>query len=153
MKTNIKNYTSAVSVERTISLIEQELVKIGANEITKSYTEGTPTGIIFSIKLNGASPQILRFCIPTNAAAAFDAIRTISAYRTKKPAWLKEQAQRTAWRIVFNWVQAQVAMVQLKQAEALEVFLPYLYDQNKDETFYEKVKASNYTLLLGSDRK
>lgn len=147
VKSNIKNYTTSVPVERTISLIEQELVKIGASEITKSYSNGAPSGIVFSVEI-GANHEHIKFCIPTNEEAALEAIRSIPAYRSKKSAWLKEQARRTVWRIVLHWVQAQVAMVQLKQAEALEVFLPYVYDAAKNETLFNRIKSKNYSLLL-----
>lgn len=142
-KTKIKNYTSSVPVERTVSYIEQELVKIGVSHIEKNYDNGSITGILFSID----KPKRIRFKIPADIDAAFEIIKTIPEYRSKNEEWLKAQAQRTAWRLVYNWVEVQVAMVQLKQAQAMQVFLPYVYDAARDQTFFEKLNNGNFKML------
>jgi len=144
MAKKIKNYTSAVPVERTISSIEQELVKIGVTNIEKSYKDGLPVGIIFSIMI----PQKISFRIPANIEAALDILKTIPEYKSKNKDWLKAQSNRTAWRIVYNWVEIQVAMVQLNQVDAMQVFLPYVYDSQRRETFYEKISSNGFKLLL-----
>ncbi len=144
MSKKIKNYTSSVPVERTISYIEQELVKIGVTHIEKNYENGKPIGIIFSIML----PQKLSFMIPANITSAYEILKTIPEYKSKNKEWLEAQANRTAWKIIFNWVEVQVAMVQLKQADAMEVFLPYVYNIKDGKTFYHRLKDnSNYKLL------
>ena len=143
MGKQIKNYTSSVPVERTISMIEKELVKIGVSNIEKNYNNGIPEGIIFSIKM----PKKISFKIPANIESAFEIIKTIPGYKTKKNDWLLLQAGRTAWRIVLNWVEVQVAMVQLKQADAMQVFLPYVYDKKLNQTFYERIRENGFKLL------
>jgi hypothetical protein len=55
---------------------------------------------------------------------------------TKKK--IPRQAERTAWKILSDWVEAQMAMIELSQIEITEVFLSYLYDHKTDQTFYEK---------------
>lgn len=142
-QTKIKNYTTQVSSERTISLIEQELVKLGISHIEKEYSNGKPTGIIFSIILT----QKISFKIPAKIDAAFEIIKVIPEYKSKQKDWIKEQAARTAWRIIYNWIQLQVAMVQLDQAEAMQVFLPYIYNPDKKETIFDKLKSTNYKYL------
>ena len=144
MSKNIKNYTSSVSVERTISAIEQELVKIGVTHIEKRYENGLPTAIMFSIMFK---TEILCFKVPVNPEAAYDIIKSIPGYKSKSKDWLKAQSYRTAWRIVLNWVEVQVAMVQLRQADAMEVFLPYAYDQSSNTTLFEKLKGENFKML------
>lgn len=144
MSKKIKNYTSSVPVERTISCIEQELIKIGVTHIEKFYKDGIIEGIIFSIMI----PQKISFRIPANLSSAHEIIKTIPEYKKKNKEWLKGQAGRTAWRIVYNWVELQVAMVQLKQADAMQVFLPYVYDVNLEQTFYEKISGNGFKLFL-----
>jgi hypothetical protein len=39
-------------------------------------------------------------------------------------------------------------MIRLEQAEALQLFLPYVWDPAKEETFFEKLKKTNYKALL-----
>lgn len=144
MSKKIKNYTSSVPVERTIATIEAELIKIGVSHIEKSYVDGVPKSIIFSITLK----QKISFQIPANADAAFDALKTIPEYKHKPKLWLQAQAARTAWRIVLNWVEVQVAMVQLNQADAMQVFLPYVLDTVTGQTFYQKISSNNFKLLI-----
>lgn len=144
MSKKIKNYTSSVPIERTIATIEAELIKIGVSHIEKSYMDGVPKSIIFSITLE----QKISFQIPANANAAYDALKTIPEYRKKPKAWLQAQAARTAWRIVLNWVEVQVAMVQLNQADAMQVFLPYVFNSATGQTFYERISSNNFKLLL-----
>jgi len=57
-----------------------------------------------------------------------------------------QQAERTAWKIVQDWVEVQMSMIQLKQADTIQVFLPYIYNGKK--TFYQSLKEANYRGLL-----
>lgn len=49
----------------------------------------------------------------------------------------------------FQWVEIQCTMVLLGQAEPMQIFLPFVYDMKKNETFYQKVLSGKPTLLLG----
>jgi len=98
MSKNIKNYTTAVPVERTITLIESELVSIGATHIEKEYFNGEGVSLIFTIE----TPVPVKVKLPANANAAYDVVRKIPEYKTKKSDWVMKQAQRTACRILLN---------------------------------------------------
>ena len=143
MSAKIKNYTSSVPASRTISLIELELVKIGVTHIEKSYDMGEANGIIFSITMG----KKFSFKLPAKILEAYDIIKLIPEYKNKKVEWLEAQARRTAWKIILNWVEAQVAMIQLNQAEAMQIFMPYIYDSKSGQTFYEKIRDNNFKLL------
>lgn len=144
MGQQIKNYTSTVPIERTIASIEKELVKIGVTHIEKSYSDGVPVGIIFTVDLQ---KKKVSFKIPSNIDAAYDVIIKIPAYKRKSKTWLKAQAGRTAWKIILNWVEVWVSMVQLKQAEAMQMLLAFAYDKKTNQTFYEKVSGDGYKML------
>jgi hypothetical protein len=64
--------------------------------------------------------------------------------RTKQSFY--EQAERTAWKIIQDWVEVQMSMIQMGQADSLEVFLPYLYDGKR--TYYQAMQESNFAGLL-----
>lgn len=146
MGKNIKNYTSSVPAIRTISCIEDELVKIGVTHIEKNYVNKIPMGVIFSVQLPGITKK-LSFKIPANIAAAYRVIKEIPEYKNKNDDWLQAQAQRTAWRVVLNWVEVQVAMIQLEQADAVQMFLSFVYDPKSKKTFYEKVSGGNFKMI------
>lgn len=147
MSKGIKNYTSSVPVERTILYIEQELSKIGVESIQKQYDGGKPVALSFSILI----PFLATFRLPVNIVEARSALCKISQYRNKGKDWIQAQAERTAWRIMLNWIEVQVAMVQLGQAEALEVFMPYAQIKSRDEksrTVFQIVKERGNFLSL-----
>ena len=65
--------------------------------------------------------------------------------KSKCRADFKDQAERTAWKIVQDWVEVQMSMIQMRQAEMLQVFMPYLWDGK--ETFYSRVKGDGFRML------
>ncbi len=144
----IKNYTSSVSVARSISYIEQKLTQNGANKILKEYG---PTGridcICFSIQIEGRD---IHFKLPARVDRCEQTLRNNLSKRAR-PETLKKipaQAERTAWKILSDWVEIQMAMIELAQVEVLEVFLPYVYDTVKRQTFFEGIKRTKYKALL-----
>ena len=60
-------------------------------------------------------------------------------------ATIYEQAARTAWKLVQDWIEVQVSMIVMKQAEFLEVFLPYVWDGR--QTYFESVKSGAFKAL------
>ena len=57
------------------------------------------------------------------------------------------QAVRTAWRIVKDWVEAQMALVKTQMATTQEVFLPYAV--MKDGRTLSQHVETNPGFLLG----
>ena len=157
----LKNYTSEVPVSQTIYRIEQVLIRCGASGIMKEYlnTNGDIGAITFTIE-TPSGPATIR--LPANKEKALDALwldyvgddkltedgKRIQWNNKKRKcrADFADQAARTAWKIVQDWVEVQMSMIQLKQAETMQVFLPYIYDGK--QTFFEALKAQGYKGLL-----
>ena len=140
----IKNYTSSVPVERTIMRIESVLVQGGATNISKDYKEGTLKAIFFSIVMPDGKRVSIR--LPANADKVYEVMQA----RIKKPRKLTmfkvvQQADRTAWKLVQDWVEVQMSLITMQKADFLQVFLPYVWDGNR--TFYTSLKESNFKLL------
>lgn len=53
---------------------------------------------------------------------------------------------RVSWRIVKDWVEAQMAIVEAQLAEVGEVFLPYAVTK-KGNTLYKELKQDGMKLL------
>ncbi len=141
----IKNYTSGVPPERSISHIEKVLVYHGAKNIFKNYESGNLTGFAFVIRNNGKD-------IPFKIPARIDRVENRLKETIKKPRKgtmdrVKDQAERTAWKLLADWVDIQMALVDLDQVEIIEVFLPYAYDAAKNQTLFDKVKDGSLKLL------
>ena len=143
----IKNYTSSVSASRSIAFIELQLSKNGARDILKRYENEKVSAIMFTIPINGTEipfklPAKLKEC--EQILMANLSPRAQSVTRKKIP----EQAERTCWKIISDWVESQLAMIELSQVEVLEIFLPFVYDRSREQTFFEKIKEKNYIALL-----
>lgn len=145
---NIKNYTSGVDSSLTIGRIESKLAAAGASGIAKLYdTKGKISSLVFQIELGGKKWNVR---VPANVQACFEAMWKDHCLRTSRPrestkATIYEQAHRTAWRLVQDWIDVQISMITMRQAEFLEVFLPYVWDGK--QTFFESCKAREFKAL------
>lgn len=144
----LKNYTSSVPAHVSMAKIDRLLVEAGATDISKSYnSDKVCSAVKFRMEVNG---QAVFFRLPANVDACFKvlwgAVRRQSA--ANKQNYI-EQAERTAWKIVGDWVELHLAMIQLEQAQALQVFLPYVYDHNSDSTLYDRVQGNMKLLTAG----
>lgn len=144
---NIKNYTSTVSATTSVSKIENRLLEIGARRFMKDYNDdGILTAIFFQAKMGELQAT---FRLPARVDACYKVL--ISQYKRPTKTSYKNaraQAERTAWKTIFDWVDAQCAMIQLQQAELAQVFLPYAFESNTGQTLYEKALEVGVNKLL-----
>lgn len=151
MTINLKNYTSTVPAVTSMGRIEQCLVKAGATDISKKYEDGICRAVTFRMMVNGGP---LFFQLPAKVDPCFDVLwKEVKRQRPESRQKTKEQAERTAWKIVSDWVEIQMSMIMLEQAEALEVFLPYAYNPATDTTFYNSLKQGGFKALLPGSGK
>jgi len=138
----IKNYTSTVPYGRSIDHIELKLVRHGAQQITKQYTPtGDLEGVIFS--LNG-----ITFKLPARIEKVKDHLmKEYSRPHKGTEEKVREQAKITAWKLLSDWVDVQMSLIELEQAEMMEVFLPYTYNASKNQTLFEFYKLSDFKQL------
>lgn len=147
---NIKNYTSGIAVESTIARIEAKLAAAGASGIMKLYgPDKRVSALVFSIELNGR-PHPLQIKVPANANACYEAMwkqhcQTHSRQLETAKVRIRDQAVRTAWKLVQDWIEVQISMILMKQAEFIEVFLPYVWDGK--QTYFESMRAGGFKQL------
>lgn len=135
----IKNYTTKVDVYQSLGEIQGALAKNGARKIMIDYDEnGNPAGVTFGINTPQGS---LGFLLPANIEGV------LKVFAKQKIKTDREQAERTAWRNIRDWVLAQMAFVEAGNVEVDEVFLPYLTD-GKGRTLYQVYQSGQ--LLLGN---
>lgn len=136
----IKNYTTTVGVYQSLGEIQGALASHGARQIMVDYAgDGRPTGVLFAIQL----PEGRRcFSLPANVAG----VRAV--FQRQKVRADEEQAERTAWRNVRDWVLAQMAIIEAGQVEMEEVFLPYLTD-GQGRTLYQAYQSGQLALGCG----
>lgn len=104
----ILNYTTKIPASKTASEIQSILVKGKAQSVLTEYdTSGEPTHIAFRIN----TPQgTIHYRLPANADGVLRVLkRTKNVPRNSQNI---EQARRVAWRIVKDWVAAQMAIIE-----------------------------------------
>jgi hypothetical protein len=141
---NLKNYTSTVPVNLTVSRIEQLLAEAGASGVSKKYDNGLLTALAFTIKNGLGKDMTIR--LPANADAVFETLKQ-EVRRPRRGTFdkLKDQASRTAWKLMQDWIAVQISLIQMQQADVIEVFLPYVWDGER--TFYHALKAGGFKQL------
>lgn len=158
----LKNYTSECSEHETVHRIEKVLIKCGATGITKEYanTEGEIGAMTFKIMTPSGQVSIR---LPVNKEHCLDALWLDYAdgdklttdgkaiqWNGRKRKMKKDfvaQAGRTAWKIVQDWVEVQMSMIELKQAETLQVFLPYVM-VDEQTSYYKMIQKQHFAGLL-----
>ena len=147
----LKNYTSTVSAITSMARIQEALVQAGATDISMKYVDKSCTAVTFRMELPGGI--FMFFKLPAKVQPCFDVLwKEVKRPRSDTKKTIQTQAERTAWKIVADWVEIQLSMILLKQAEPLQVFLSYKYNPETDKTFYEQIKESNFNLLLPSSK-
>lgn len=142
---NLKNYTSTTPVSSSMGKIEKCLVSAGATDISKTYENGICIAIKFRMVV---SDRPLFFMLPARVQSCFDVMwKEVKRPRPNTKQLILDQAERTAWKIVCDWVEVQLSMIMLEQAEALEVFLPYVYNPATNQTFYHQLKDKGFKQL------
>jgi len=141
----LKNYTSGMPPSRSVAKIEECLVEVGATGIAKTYAAGHLTGITFQIMQNGAP---LVFKLPANVEDIVKQMLTdIKRARRGTEQRVTDQAERTAWKLLLDWVEVQASMILIGRRQAVEVFLPYVYNPATEQTFFERLQESKFKLL------
>jgi hypothetical protein len=88
---------------------------------------------------------VLTFLLPANIHRVYQVI--VRDTRIPPSLRTKEQAARVAWRIVKDWIEAQLAMIEAGLVDLEQVFLPYAQDAT-GRTFYELMRERKFQPLL-----
>lgn len=135
----VLNYTTKIAATKTVGEIQAMLAEHGASRIATDYDNGGPSGLTFS--LTTPHGQKL-FSLPVDVAAMHrlmvaeqEAGRLRSGGVSVAVLTSREHAERVAWRVMKDWLEAQLALVQTQMVEIDQVLLPYLHVDN-DRTVY-----------------
>lgn len=136
--------TTSVPAGKTIGEITALLVRSGATQIMTTYDNGKPAGVKWSMRLYGID---VWFRLPVKVESVFKVMlksrrNTTNAQRQA----LQQQAERVAWRQLLAWVQVQIAMVHLEQADYGQVFFPYLLDA-AEQTAWDAFKSQKFPAI------
>jgi hypothetical protein len=125
------NYTTTVPVARTIGAVQALLVEAGARAIQTEYDNvGRPISIAFSVE---TAYGLRYFILPVNARQVETVLKRDRAVQARFQT--PEHAERVAWRIVKDWLEAQLAIIKSGMVTLDQVMLPYMRADNGKTTF------------------
>ncbi len=166
-KIAILNYTTKIPVETTIAEIEKMLAESSAQKILKEYdNDSNIQSITFVI---GTSKGNLSFKLPMNVDAVMQTLENQSGeYRRQTPregGYGKkvrvisrnminiDQARRVGWRIIKDWLEAQLALYFLQMVKIEEIFLPYMYNEKTGQTMFQLLENRGFNFQLEDKSK
>lgn len=123
------NYTTKVDIFTTLGQIQGQLVKHGARKILQEYDDdGHVEAVSFMID-TPVGVQAVR--LPANVEAVQQVLIK------QKVKCDREQAERVAWRIIKDWVEAQMAILESEMVSMAEIFMPYMIADRDGNTMYQ----------------
>lgn len=138
----VLNYTTTIEVGKTVAEMQDALVKAGASRISVDYDDGLPVALAFMLR----TPHGLRhFRMPVNIDAMHrlliredDAGNLRGGSRDRRRS--REQAARVAWRVMKDWLLAQLTLVATALVDLDHAMLAYLVVDGREQTLYESYK-------------
>lgn len=121
------NYTTKIDIFTTLGQIQGMLVKHGAKKILQEYNDDGSISAVSFIIPTPVGTQAVR--LPANVEAVE---RVLTKQKVKCD---RAQAERVAWRIVKDWVEAQMAILESEMVALDEIFLPYMIDRNGNTVY------------------
>ena len=142
----ILNYTTSINVAKTLSEIQAMLARAGAKSIQIDYAVGTPASIGFIIETQYGERG---FKLPANTAAVYEVLKKHNVERRYRNI---EQAHRVGWRIIKDWLAAQLALIETEMVTLDEVMLPYMLI-NPKQTLFELMTKNQLALPTGREHE
>ena len=138
----ILNYTTTIESYKTVAEIEKILVKHKAKSIMKDYQDESIVALSFLIDVGYNQIPIK---LPAKIEECYMVLCNEKKNGTKNIKATKEQAERVAWRILKDWIEAQMALLDINMVKFEEGFMPYIVDSN-GRTLFEKLEERQFLL-------
>lgn len=138
------NYTTTVAVDKTLAEMQRVLARAGARSILTNYDgEGNPTALSFLIATAAGDRG---FRLPADTEATWRVLtRQWQKGKVPRRFVTREQSARVSWRILKDWLEAQLAIVETEMVAFDQVMLPYLV-MDDERTLYETMKSRQFAL-------
>lgn len=122
----LKNYRSSAADSAIFEAIRAALAAHKAKRIIFDYDDdGCAVAISFSVEIG---KELLAFRLPARLENVADLVKQSyrNAGRNISGQALIDQAYKTAWANIRDWITAQMALIDSGMVRTEEVFLPYL---------------------------
>ena len=137
---SILNYTTKIKTSSSIAEISDMLVKRGASKIVTDYKDGEADALTFWMEKEGSR---MFFSLPCNWEGVLKSL--VADKKVPKALKSEDQARRVGWRILKDWTEAQMTIIDAQMASVQEVFLPYLLTDS-GTTLYNRVVRNGFNM-------
>ena len=142
----IKNYTTTKNAFESVGEIQAMLARRGAQRLMIEYgPDQRVVSVSFTISTPGGI-QAVR--LPSNVDATLEVLRRQKKTNSKVIATY-DQAERVSWRILRDWLDAQLAILETEMVTIDQVLLPYFVDRS-GRSVYE-LYGSGQLMIAGGD--
>ena len=136
------NYTTKITPEQTIGEIQRMLADYGVTAMMTEYDGRQVSAVSFKLLVNN---QEFPFRMPCNWRGVYEVLKKPEYSRI--PVREKEaQAPRVAWRMLHEWIRAQLSLVEVNMVTIPQVFLPYTIMKD-GRTLAEHIETDSNFLL------
>lgn len=144
------NYTTKIPYEKTMTQVEALLRMHGATGIyEKVDAQGYVSALAFTLRTADGDLPIR---LPVDVDSTYKVLKRQYANREIERRFAdKDHARRVAWRIIKDWLEAQIWLVETEMARMEEILLPYMM-VDEDRTLYEAMKEKHFLLGKGKDQ-
>jgi len=145
------NYTTQIEAIKTVGEIQGILAGHGAKSILTDYADDkTVEALSFMVPTVHGDVAIR---LPIDPEAVLKVLTQQNRLgKVPKRYISKAQAVRVAWRIVKDWVAAQMAILETEMVKMEQIFLPYVITQG-GRTLYETMVERHFQLGPGEGGK
>jgi len=135
------NYTTKIEAIKTAGEIQGILAAHGAKAILIEYeSNGVVSALSFKVQTPYGEVGIR---LPCDAVAV---MRVLQRQKVRNINY--SQATRIAWRIVKDWVEAQMAILETEMVRMEQIFLPYVITPS-GRTLYDTMLETQFQLPEG----
>lgn len=139
----IANKTTTVSAEKTVMEIQSMLASVRASALMIDYTDGKPEAIAFKL-VRGEQP--IAFRLPANWQGIMAAMKKDKSIPRRLVC--EDQARRVSWRVVRDWLRAQLTLIEAGAATIEEVMLPWAITSDGTTVAQRMLSGPNGFLAL-----
>lgn len=145
-KTLLKNYSTTASADKSIMEIEYLLTQYGCSDIWKKFEDGQVIAINFVLE---TSQGKLPFQLPVRILAIREMLKDRKKKGkargiTKQQSESLEHARKVGWKILRDWLESQLVLVEMEMVKLEEIMLPYIYDHNQGKTLFEAFEEEGF---------
>ena len=152
------NYTTKIPTRRTASEVLDLLAEAGADHVSIELRDKEPVGVVFTLDTAGGRRD---FVLPVDGDAMYARLgkaRAMGEFASLHASVARlnqitsrANALNVAWRVVRDWLEAQLALIQAGMANLDQVMLPYL-EVEPGESLYDRYLAREGRIALEGAR-